>query len=117
MAEANYGEAFLYDDDDFDEKELVQELLKSGIYGEQTNLDGILEAAQKNRDATIDRVKKLNIFFASEQNEGKKEHETLLLISLTILALSDSHLLRVKWILRCYATVFLIYSHARSSFA
>ena len=75
MAEANYDEAFLYDDDDLDEKELVQELLKSGIYGEQTNLDGILEAAQKNRDATIDRVKKLTNFFGSEQNEGKRGHE------------------------------------------
>ena len=57
--------------------ELVQELLKIGIYGEQTNLDGILEAAQKSRDATIERVKKLNILFGSEQNEGKCEPETL----------------------------------------
>ena len=77
MAQANYDSFLCDDDDDFDEEELVQELLKIGIYGEQTNLDGILEAAQKSRDATIERVKKLNILFGSEQNEGKCEPETL----------------------------------------
>ena len=96
MAEANNDEAFLYDDDGFDEKELVQELLTSGIYGEQTNLDGILEAVQKNRDAINDRVKKLNILFGSEPYEGNCENETLLKTTLTILALSHSHLLRVR---------------------
>jgi hypothetical protein len=67
-----------YDEDFLCEEELVQELLKFNIYGEQTTLDdGIVEAAEKNLNETV--ACEYKTLFG--QNEGKtyiKPETTLL---------------------------------------
>jgi hypothetical protein len=71
--------AFEYHED-FDceeaEEEAVQELLKFGIYGEQTTLDGIVEAAEKNLNDTKARVAELKTLFGDEENTGKNDFMT-----------------------------------------
>ncbi|CAB4041731.1 Hypothetical predicted protein, partial [Paramuricea clavata] len=67
MAEFEYHEDF---DCEEAEEETVQELLKFGIYGEQTTLDGIVEAAEKNLNDTKARVAKLKTLLGDEENTG-----------------------------------------------
>jgi hypothetical protein len=68
MAEFEYYEDFECGEV---EEEIVQELLKFGIYGEQTTLDGILEEAEKNLNDTKARVADLKTLFGDEENTGK----------------------------------------------
>jgi hypothetical protein len=68
MAEFEYDEDFECEEI---EEELVEELLNLEIYGEQTTLDGILEAAEKSLNETKARVAKLKTSFGGEQNTGK----------------------------------------------
>ncbi len=65
MAESQLGEAFICEDS---KGELVQELVKYGIYGEETTLEGIVAAAKKSLDETKSRVQDLKTFFGDEQN-------------------------------------------------
>ncbi len=69
-AESQIGEAFICEDSEL--AELVQELLKYGIYGEETTLEGIVAAAKKNLDETKSRVEDLKTFVGDERNEGTK---------------------------------------------
>ena len=69
MAEFEYYEDFECEEA---EEEIVQELLKFGIYGEQTTLDGILEEAEKNLNDTKARVADLKTLFGDEENTGKR---------------------------------------------
>jgi hypothetical protein len=73
MAEFEYHEDF---DCEEAEEETVQELLKFGIYGEQTTLDGIVEAAEKNLNDTKARVAELKTLFGDEENTGKNDFMT-----------------------------------------
>ena len=68
MAEFEYYEDFECEEA---EEEIVQELLKFGIYGEQTTLDGILEEAEKNLNDTKARVADLKTLFGDDENTGK----------------------------------------------
>jgi hypothetical protein len=68
MAEAEHDNALQCEDR---EKQLVRELVTFNIYGEQTTLDGIIEAAKKNLKETQARVKELKTLFGGELNEGK----------------------------------------------
>ncbi len=74
MAERHFDEAYICEDSVDSEDELVQELLKYGIYGEETTLEGIVAAAKKSLEQTKSRVKALKTFFGDEQNEGKNSH-------------------------------------------
>jgi hypothetical protein len=69
MAEFEYYEDFECEEA---EEEIVQELLKFGIYGEQTTLDGILEEAEKNLNDTKARVADLKTLFGDDENKGKR---------------------------------------------
>ena len=66
-AEAKYDEDFQCEED---ETELVEELLKFGIYGKQKTLDGIVETTKKSLSETKYRVQNLQNSFRDEQNEG-----------------------------------------------